>query len=62
MVPRRPREAFRPRLALAVLSVTTFLSVFDGLVVNLALPAMQVGALAVLAAAPRHPARRGIAA
>ena len=37
---RRSARA-RPILALAVLSVTTFLFVFDGLVVNLALPAIQ---------------------
>jgi MFS family permease len=35
------QAAPRQRLALAVLSVTTFLFVFDGLVVNLALPAIQ---------------------
>jgi hypothetical protein len=35
----RPRSLRRQPLA--VLSVTTFLFVFDGLVVNLALPAMQ---------------------
>jgi MFS family permease len=37
----RPRPLRRQAVALAVLSVTTFLFVFDGLVVNLALPAMQ---------------------
>jgi MFS family permease len=36
-----PEPPERPRLAQAVLAVTSFLFVFDGLVVNLALPAIQ---------------------